>query len=71
MFQPSPLRRTYAAALRDLTSSKPAVRAAAAADLLAVGADTPRAAADALAPLLADRDAAVRTHMGRRSTQGR
>ena len=61
MFQPSPLRRTYAAALRDLTSAKPAVRASAAADLLAVGTDTPRAAADALAPLLDDRDAAART----------
>jgi HEAT repeat protein len=61
MFQPSPLRRTYAAALRDLTSSKSAVRASAAADLLSVGTDTPRASADALAPLLDDRDAAVRT----------
>lgn len=61
MFQPSPLRRTYAAALRDLTSSKPAVRASAAADLLSVGTDTPRASADALAPLLDDRDASVRT----------
>jgi HEAT repeat protein len=61
MFQPSPLRRTYAAALRDLTSAKPAVRASAAADLLSVGTDTPRASADALAPLLDDRDASVRT----------
>jgi HEAT repeat protein len=61
MFQPSPLRRTYAAALRDLTSPKPAVRASAAADLLSVGTDTPRASADALAPLLDDRDASVRT----------
>ncbi|MBK6531164.1 MAG: HEAT repeat domain-containing protein [Deltaproteobacteria bacterium] len=61
MFQPSPLRRTYAAALRDLTSSKPSVRASAAADLLSVGTDTPRAAADALAPLLDDRDSSVRT----------
>jgi HEAT repeat protein len=61
MFLPSPLRRTYAAALRDLTSSKPAVRASAAADLLSVGTDTPRASADALAPLLDDRDSSVRT----------
>jgi len=61
MFQPSPLRRTYAAALRDLTSSKPSVRASAAADLLSVGTDTPRAAADALAPLLDDGDSSVRT----------
>lgn len=61
MFLPSPLRRTYAAALRDLTSAKPAVRASAAADLLSVGTDTPRASADALAPLLDDRDSSVRT----------
>ncbi len=60
MFTPTPLRRTYAAALRDLTSSKPAVRASAAADMLSVGTDEPRAAADALAPLLADADSAVR-----------
>jgi HEAT repeat protein len=61
MFLPSPLRRTYAAALRDLGSAKAAVRASAAADLLSVGTDTPRASADALAPLLDDRDASVRT----------
>lgn len=61
MFLPSPLRRTYAAALRDLTSAKPAVRASAAADLLSVGTDTPRASADALAPLLDDHDSSVRT----------
>lgn len=60
MFQPSPLRRTYAAALRDLTSARPAVRASAAADLLSVGTDTPRASAEALAPLLDDGDASVR-----------
>lgn len=61
MFTLTPLRRTYAAALRDLTSEKPAVRASAAADLLAVGSENPRAAADALAPLLADAEAPVRT----------
>ena len=60
MFTPSPLRRTYAAALRDLRSSKSAVRAAAAQDLLGVGTTDAREAADALVPLLADAEGSVR-----------
>ncbi|MEZ4405543.1 MAG: HEAT repeat domain-containing protein [Polyangiales bacterium] len=60
MFAPSPLRRTFAAALRDLSSSKAAVRASAARDLAVAGADDPRSAADALSPLVDDADVAVR-----------
>ena len=60
MFTPSPLRRTYAAALRDLRSSKSAVRAAASQDLLGVGTTDAREAAVALVPLLADAEGSVR-----------
>ncbi len=60
MFAPTPLRRTYSAAIRDLGSAKAAVRASAAEDLGLVGSEDPRKAADALRPLLDDGDAAVR-----------
>lgn len=60
MFTPTPLRRNYAAALRDLRSQKAAVREAAAQDLSVVGSSNAREAADALAPLLDDEAAKVR-----------
>jgi HEAT repeat protein len=60
VFTPTPLRRTYAAAIRDLRSQKPAVRESAAQDLLVVGSENPREAADAVAPLIDDLDAKVR-----------
>lgn len=60
MFSLPPLRRTYAAALRDLTSARADVRASAARDLVLSGDENPRAAADALAPLLGDSEAQVR-----------
>jgi len=63
MFAPTPLRRTLAAALRDLESAKAAVRASAAHDLLTVGDESPRAAADALARCLRDTDATVRVNV--------
>lgn len=62
MFAPTPLRRTLAAALRDLKSAKPAVRASAAHDLLTVGDESPREAADALVPCLRDVDPDVRSN---------
>jgi len=62
MFAPTPLRRTLAAALRDLGSAKAAVRASAAHDLLLVGDESPREAADALKPCLRDADADVRAN---------
>jgi HEAT repeat protein len=61
MFGLSPLRRNYDAALRDLRASKPAVRASAARDLGMVGDVQPRAAADALAPLVDDTFSEVRS----------
>lgn len=60
MFTPTPLRRNYAAAMRDLRSQKAAVREAAAQDLSVVGSSNAREAADALAPLLGDDTAKVR-----------
>lgn len=60
MFGLPPLRRNYDAAVRDLRSSKPEVRASAAHDLGMVGDEHPRAAADALAPLLDDTYSDVR-----------
>ncbi len=60
MFGLPPLRRNYDAAVRDLRSAKPEVRASAARDLGMVGDEHPRAAADALAPLLDDAFADVR-----------
>lgn len=60
MFTPTPLRRNYAAALRDLRSQKAAVREAAAQDLSVVGSSNAREAADALGPLLGDDTAKVR-----------
>lgn len=62
MFAPTPLRRTLAAALRDLGSTRAAVRASAAQDLLLVGEESPREAADALKPCLRDADGAVRSN---------
>ncbi len=60
MFGLTPLRRTYAAAVRDLSSPRPEVRASAAHDLGLVGDASPREAADTLAPLLGEPHAAVR-----------
>lgn len=60
MFSPSPLRRTLAAALRDLGATKATVRESAARDLAMVGTDSPRASADAVAVLLDDSETAVR-----------
>lgn len=61
MFAPPPLRRTYEAAVRDLQSTRADVRASAARDLGLVGDAHPREAADALAPLIDDGDANVRS----------
>ncbi len=60
MFGLPPLRRNYDAAVRDLRSPRPEVRASAAHDLGMVGDVDPRAAADALAPLLDDTWSEVR-----------
>lgn len=60
MFIPTPLRRNLGAALRDIHSSKPEVRASAARDLAIAGQDDPIASADALAPLTSDASPAVR-----------
>ncbi|MEZ4394991.1 MAG: HEAT repeat domain-containing protein [Polyangiales bacterium] len=60
MFTPPPLRRNYAAALRDLRSQKATVREAAAQDLSVVGSSNARESADALAPLVDDLNAKVR-----------
>lgn len=60
MFGPRALPRTFDAALRDLGSAKPDVRRSAAEDLAAAGQSDPSRAADALAPLLRDRDPRVR-----------
>jgi HEAT repeat protein len=60
MFGLPPLRRNYDAAVRDLRSTKPEVRASAAHDLGLVGDEQPRAAADALAALLDDTYSEVR-----------
>lgn len=60
MFSLPPLRRTFSAALRDLASERPEVRASAARDLVLTGDEAPRRAADALSPLLRDPVADVR-----------
>jgi HEAT repeat protein len=60
MFTPTPLRRTLAAAIRDLASQKAEVRASAARDLAVAGHDDPVAAGDALAAVLGDASPAVR-----------
>lgn len=60
MFTPTPLRRNFAAAIRDLRSQKPEVRESAAQDLSVVGAGSARESADALAPLLDDPSPPVR-----------
>jgi HEAT repeat protein len=60
MFTPAPLRRTFAAALRDLNSTRTEVRISAARDLALVGEEDPLAAGRALEPLLRDPSADVR-----------
>jgi len=60
MFGLTPLRRNFDAAVRDLRSPKPAVRASAAHDLGLVGDEDPRRAAAAVAPLVDDTHADVR-----------
>jgi HEAT repeat protein len=60
MFGLTPLRRNFDAALRDLRSPKPEVRASAAHDLGLVGDEDPRRAAEAVAPLVDDTHADVR-----------
>ncbi len=60
MFTPAPLRRTLPAALRDLASTKPEVRASAARDLAVAGHDDVVAASEALAAVLGDTASSVR-----------
>jgi HEAT repeat protein len=60
VFGLAPLRRTFDAALRDLSSPRSAVRASAVHDLGLVGDDDPRRAAEAIAPLVDDPAAEVR-----------
>jgi HEAT repeat protein len=60
MFTPTPLRRTLAAAIRDLSSQKDEVRASAARDLAVAGQDDAVAAGEALVAVLGDASAAVR-----------
>ena len=60
MFTPSPLRRNLGAALRDLSATKPDVRASAARDLGIAGLDDCETAAAAVEPLLRDSDSQVR-----------